>query len=199
MMFFVYSCHKQQDSNDRTHFLLSEDSRRWFSIQEDSISVKSNTGLSDIYKVVRYRMEPLTTINGKLGIGESYTIAMDPSLSEYSFNLTVSNENGPETIGITYQAFNSIGTHLVTQKFLTRAPYSITYFHYVPFEQGASSLGIREIGDTIINKRQYHDIFVNRIDNGIYNEGQAIKEIYISKSIGFIAFTTKSSVMWYRE
>ncbi len=200
LMSFVCSCNKPQpDPSDRPRFLLSEDSREWFSIIEDSISMKSDNGLSEIYKIGRFKMTPLTTINGTLGYGESYSLRMTPSLGEFDFGLAISNEDGHETIGITHLGFISGESHLVIQKFLTTSPHATTYFHYVPFGHVPNSLGLTYIGDTIINKRDYHDVFVNRINNGTYNEGQEIKEIYISISLGLVCFSTLSSVTWYRE
>ncbi len=201
-IFFItlsITCKKEKDEGYPS-FPLSKNAKGWFSeVQNGSVFFRSNNGLSESYDLRITRNNVLGTFNGKQGLGEEYWLICDPALGDVHFYFRVSNVDNPEHIELDYMDYtNHPRTYWVSQWFLTKDPFNEIKF-YCNFQDKTTGLGIRFIGDTIIAQKKYSDIFHNKIIIDTAGTKRAVDEIYLSKSIGLVAYRTQDSIIWFRE
>lgn len=180
---------------------FSQNAKGWFArVQNENISFKSTNGLSEVYSFSIVRTTEYGAPRDVVEIGEKYVLSCNPSLGDAEFQFVIANVDGPENIDIRYSEHNSpISYAYINQMFNIKSPYEeLRFYSYILGEQPIG-MGLKFIGDTIINKIPYKDVFRNAIQYHSSNIATAVNEIYVSKSLGLVAFKTRDSIIWHRE
>jgi hypothetical protein len=175
--FIFQACKKEDEGYPK--FFLSDNAKKWFvSMQEGYLTYRSNTGLTEGYKVEIKKYMQLGTFNGKQGLGEVYKFSMTANLGDQDFSFVLSNVDNPEHL--------EIGAYW----YLIENPSKA--FRTTSYTQG-TSLGLYDIGDTLINNQKYQDVYIQ------YSINESIKEMYLSQSKGLLGYKTSNNLTWYKN
>lgn len=185
-------CSDDRGDTEYAQFPLSEDAKRWFSgVHNERDTFKSTNGLSDVYQITLSKFNPLIHVNGQEGYGEQTIVECIPTLGDDKFGFTVSNSNTDELIQFEYSR--------IKQWFLLNSPYTEVFFDGPYYYQMQQSV-LEYIGDTVLNKVQYRDIYRNDLlIEEMPGNVKIAREIYLSKSQGLVAFSVLDSVVWYKK
>lgn len=203
MMFILLgllaSCKKNEEEKEESFVPLSASARLWFNDVDTIVYFKSNTGLSDSYKMAKKELQNSIRTNDVKAMGETINLDIGAALDDYHFVLQISNKDYKEGIYCSYSTYVDDYYNYVTFNMELTAPYNIiTPSYYDPVIIGATIGRLIPVSDTLINNKRYTDIYSVHIDSKAFSR-RAVNDLYISKSKGLVAFITQKDIIWYRE